>query len=391
VQGKGWASIVAWPSAAGGLLPGGKTAATAPGEVKAGPAGDRFEAGKVGTKAFQPATNLRYECTIHTFDMTDPATGKRYHVLLDLVRTDKNPQWGLDEARDALRAKVWDAETGEVVAEKLVGAPRASFAQDTGGTMSVLDANNRMSFQSERLSQPNDLRFDFHVDLGDNPPTQQLADLLKQSVLAQMPTLTAEQQEQAISKFPLQLLVSDYPASRHTGTMSLITKDGEALNLVADASPSSFSHHYGNSVPSYLFVASMPKDTGERLIAVIADIGVDLDPNKVGPETTIPSGYFIRTLKDGTQQFGPLIAKASETGENTFVFGQGVFGEEVEVTFNSDVKTGQVDLTKTDTRIGLGKARLTHKLLGHTISAGEELPVIVDVGGGYLSKAGITK
>jgi hypothetical protein len=282
--------------------------------------GDAFVAGteSVQKAGFQPASGLRYECSIHTFTMTDESTGKRYHIMLDLIRSDANPQWGVPEDRSALRAKVWDAETGELVAHQLVNKPRGEFGMKVG-KMHLLDAEQRIAFEPPggEVKNPNDLRFDFDIDVEKSSPVQLGSQLMEGFIAQHAAGLTGEAREQFLKGFPPELLGVDYPVAHHTGSMDLVTKDGEPLHLTADATPSSFSYHYGNAVLPCVFVTTFPNEKGERFLGVIADVGLDLDPSKVGPEVRVPFGYFIRTDAQGrsTPGLGGAGARSLPDGE----------------------------------------------------------------------------
>lgn len=337
----------------------------------------------VSAVSFTPATRSRYECTIHSFEMKD-AGGKRYQVLLDLIRADKNPQWGVGEDRYGLRAKVWDAETGELVAEKLVEKPREQFEREEG-KLHILDGDGKMSFQSSGLD------FDFQVRPEKGSAIQGGADLLRDQVQAVLGALGPKEREKVLDRFPFQLLVSDYPKARASGSLTLKTQSGDTLSLTATDTPSTFSHHYGNTVPPYTYLATVPQPGKSRFVAVLADLGVDLDPGKVGPELQVPFGYYIQTDPAGRSRYGLLQYSVEQQRENGFRIGSNLFGKSVEVTFSPDVKDGRVSLTNLPTTIGRGMGRLVTRAFGLEVGATEELPMVVDVGGPLIGQAGVDR
>ncbi|HYV48903.1 MAG TPA: hypothetical protein VFA20_28785 [Myxococcaceae bacterium] len=336
---------------------------------------------------FTPATSAPYECTIHTLQMKG-SDGRTYNVVLDLIRSDENPLWGVSQDRTALRAVVSDAATGEVVASRFVDAPREEF-QEKVGDLGIMDGQGGISF----AAADGQMAFDLGVKIEPSTLVQTAGDTLKEQVEKAVSKLPPDQRRQVMERFPLQLLVTDYPKTRHTGTMTVqVPGRGEPLTLTADDTPSTVSHHFGNSLTDYVFLASVPKEHEPSFIAVVTREQVDLDPSKPGGEASIPFGYLIRTDAQGRSTFSFLTPDADRGGRpGEFDLGSDLLGTAIDVKVKHEA--GQVVLNDghLPTRTGFGEATIEDSRLLSELGLGKEQhfsDVVVDITGRFLDETG---
>ena len=340
-----------------------------------------------GAVRFQPAKSAPYECTIHTLQMKGD-DGRAYNVVLDLIRSDQNQLWGVSQDRTALRAVVSDAATGEVVASKFVDAPRAEF-KDKVGDLGIMDGQGDISFASA------DGEMDFKLGVQIEPSTlvQRAGDTLKTQVEAAISKLPPEQQRKVMERFPLQLLVTDYPKTRHTGTMEITVPGRDRpLTLTADSTPSTVSHHFGNSLTDYVFLASVPKQGEPSFIAVVTREQVDLDPTKPGGELSFPFGYLIRTDAEGNSRFSLLTVDADKGGRpGEFDIGADFLGTAIDVKVKHEAGSVVLNDGQLPSRTAFGEATIKDSKLLSALGLGKEQhfsDVVVDITGRYLKETG---
>lgn len=294
---------------------------------------------------FTPASELQYECTIHTFEVRGD-DGHDYKVLLDLIRSDKNPPWNVMYDHLALRAAVVDAQ-GQVIASIFKESLRTEFAS-TIGSMQIMDAAGHIAFVSNRGPDgkmiDGHLDFDLHVDIVSSGQMQSIADGIKSLVkrhLGENRNTTNGELQRALA---LQLLVTDYPHTRHTGTI-IVKRQGFDTPLVlrANHTRSTMSHHYGNSLTEYVFLASVPREGAPNFIAVITREALKLFESKLIPKVVIPIGYLLRTDAAGHTSASLLRAKTDhEEKPGSFNIGTDFLGIGIEVRIQQEV--GQVCL-----------------------------------------------
>jgi len=329
---------------------------------------------------FQPATSAPYECTIHTLQMKG-SDGRAYNVVLDLIRSDQNALWGISQDRTALRAVVSDAVTGEVVASRFVDAPRQEFKEKVGD-LGIMDGRGEIRF----ASADGQMAFDLNAKIEPSTLVQAAGDTLKEQVEKAVSKLPPDQQKQVMERFPLQLLVTDYPKTRHTGSMTVqVPGRDEPLTLTANDTPSTISHHFGNSLTDYVFLASVPKEHEPSFIAVVTR-------EKVGDLASFPFGYLIRTDADGRSRFSlftPDADKGRRPGE--FDLGSDFLGSAIDVKVKHEA--GQVVLNDghLPSRTAFGEATIEDSRLLSELGLGKEehfSDVVVDITGGFLDKTG---
>lgn len=336
---------------------------------------------------FQPATSAPYECTIHTLQMKGN-DGRTYNVVLDLIRSDENKLWSVSQDRTALRAVVSDAATGEVVASKFVDAPRQEF-QEKVGDLGIMDGQGDIRF----ASADGQMAFDLDAKIEPSTLVQKAGDTLKEQVEKAVSKLPPDQQKQVMEHFPLQLLVTDYPKTRHTGTMTVqVPGRDEPLTLTANDTPSTISHHFGNSLTDYVFLASVPKENEPSFIAVVTREQVDLDPSKPGGEASFPFGYLIRTDAQGNSTFSfftPDADKGSRPGE--FDIGSDFLGSAIDVKVKHEAGSVVLNDGQLPTRTAFGEATIKDSELLSKLGLGKEQhfsDVVVDVTGSFLKETG---
>jgi hypothetical protein len=277
---------------------------------------------------FVPASDRPYECTIHTLRMTDDA-GDAYDVVLDLIRSNANPEWGVTESRLALRAAVVELRTKSVIASRFVEAPAAGFE------LQIMDASGHIGFSSP------DLSFDLTAVIHPSTIVQSGTERLKNSGFS-----------------TIELLVTDYPKTEHTGTLTLPDRV-----LRASATPSTLSHHYGNRLVDYVFMASVRVPNEPSFIAVVARDSIEQAIN-------VHVGYVIHTDGDGDSHVSLMLPDA-EAGE----LGSSLLGKHI--TAGLDIELGALALN--------GGALPSKTALGHaTLGAIDYPEVIIDVTGAYL-------
>jgi hypothetical protein len=336
---------------------------------------------------FQPATHLPYECTIHTLQMQGDH-GRAYHVMLDLIRGDKNPSWNISTDRTALRAMVLDAETGRVVAAKFVEEPRAEFVRNHG-QLDIMDESGRIQFRS---ASETDGAIDFALQAAILPSTlvQDVSDSLKAALEKALASLSSGQQALLRDALVLQLGVTDYPRTLHTGTLTVKRQGGQPLTLTARDTPSTFSHHYGNSLTEYVFLASVPQAGEPSFIAVVARELIDLDKSKPGGEFALPAGYLIRTDAQVESSFALLAPSAEKKGSDELNLGSALLGSKLEVQTRVDV--GQVLLNDGQllAKTGFGSVSISSEYLLEQIGLAEPVSfpnVVIDVTGRFVEQA----
>ena len=208
---------------------------------------------------FVPASALPYECTIHTLRMSGN-DGRNYDVVLDLIRADRNPAWGPESDRTALRAAVSDTESGAVVASTFVETARERFAVEVG-TLSAMNETGRIAFRSSRRTSagpaPGALDFELTAVVFASTLVQTGADLLKAAFERWLASAAPDRRTQLEGAFALKLAVTDYPKTEHTGEVRVGLSSGATLVLRADAAASTLSHHYGNRLTDYVFMSSV--------------------------------------------------------------------------------------------------------------------------------------
>jgi hypothetical protein len=335
---------------------------------------------------FVPATHLPYECTIHTLQMQGD-DGRAYHVMLDLIRGDRNPDWNVRTDRSALRAMVLDAETDRVVAAKFVDEPRAEFARKQG-QLDIMDESGRIQFRSASETEG---AIDFALQATILPSTlvQDVSDSLKAVLEKALASRSSEQQARLRDALVLQLGVTDYPRTLHTGTLTVKQQGGQSLTLTARGTPSTLSHHYGNSLAEYVFLASVPRAGQPSFIAVVARDLIDLDKSKPGGELTLPVGYLIRTDAQGKSSFALLAPSAKKETSDEFNLGSALLGSKLEV--QTRVEVGQVLLNDGQllARTGFGSVSISSAYLLEQIGLAEPVSfpdVVIDVTGRFVER-----
>ena len=336
---------------------------------------------------FLPATHLPYECTIHTLQMQGD-DGRAYHVMLDLIRGDKNPSWNISTDRTALRAMVLDAETGRVVAAKFVDEPKAEFVRNHG-QLDIMDESGRIQFCS---ASETDGAIDFALQAAILPSTlvQDVSDSLKAALEKAIASLSSEHQALLRDALVLQLGVTDYPRTLHTGTLTVKRQGGQPLTLTARDTPSTLSHHYGNSLAEYVFLASVPRAGEPSFIAVVARDLIDLDKSKPGGELALPVGYLIRTDAQGESSFALLAPSAEKKDSDEFNLGSALVGSKLEV--QTRVEVGQVLLNDGQllAKTGFGSVSISSEYLLEQIGLAEPVSfpnVVIDVTGRFVEQA----
>lgn len=335
---------------------------------------------------------MNYECTIHTLRLHGD-DGASYRVVLDLIRSNKNPSWGVDEDRLALRAAVLDS-SGQAIGSVFVDTPKSNF-EPTVGRMLSLGEQRNISFVAARAPDGSmidgTLDFDLHVDILQSGFVQTFADKVKASLERALDNVGPSAQSKA--PLPLQLLVTDYPHTRHTGTVAVkLPGKDEPLVLKADATRSTMSHHYGNALTEYVFLASVPQEQAPNFIAVITKEGLDLFKHHQGPEVEIPVGYILRTNEDGHASFHLLHVNAEQGNQKGF-FEVGSHFWGVSLNIQSKNEAGSVLLNggRLPARTTFGSATI------HSVSVLSELglsrgetfeDVLIDVTGYFLHETG---
>lgn len=344
--------------------------------------------------AFSPASDLKYECTIHTLALAGD-DGRPYRAVLDLIRSDQNPKWGITEDRLALRAAVLNSE-GAVIGSSFVDAPKDRFPLDAG-QMKIMDAHGHISFVSARgpdgCMLDGRLDFDMRAEILPGGPVQSFADELKAFLEKSIDGLPGPAQEAARDLFSLQLFVTDYPRTQHSGTIS-VKRPGieQPLVLQAQNTRSTLSHHYGNSLTEYVFMASVPREGAPSFIAVITQEGIDLNPNKVGPEVHLPVGYLLRTDVDGHTSFSLLRVDADKgRKKGVFNLGSDFLGISLDVDTRHEAGSVALNEGKLPTRTAFGRVTIqNHAILGALgLTKGETFEdVVIDVTGRFLVETG---
>lgn len=345
---------------------------------------------------FVPATQQRYECTIHTLQMKG-SDGKSYNVVMDLIRYDANPNWGIGEDRQALRVGISDASSGAVVASKFVDLPKADF-QSQVGTLRYLNGLGIMSFTSVRgafgLLKDGDFDFTFNVLFRSSGALQQGSGLIGFALQQYLSQLSPAEQTAAKDQSRFQLLVTDYPQTQHSGVL-LVKFPGKLLPtvLTATLTPSTVSHHYGNALTEYVFLASVPTANQPQFIAVVTKAGLNTDLTQVGAERHIPVGYLLYTDASGKSTpslLFPDVGPGKATGE--FRVGAPFLGTSINVRPQS--KFGSVTLNDgtLPTRTYIGSAQLAPSVLLSKLGINHATPfnaVVIDVTGKYIVESGV--
>jgi hypothetical protein len=359
---------------------------------------------------FVPAAHMPYECTIHTLSMRGDDDGRRYDVVLDLIRSDRNPAWGLGTDRTALRAAVVDAEARRVVASTFVEGPRADFARDVG-ELHIMDSSGRIGFRAAHADSPGVLELDLVATLWWSTLVQTGTDFLKAALERGMAGLSPARQEVLRGALALQLAVSDYPKTEHTGTLSFVPRAGERPRMLrAERTLSTLSHHYGNALTDYVFLASVPAVGRPSFIAVVTRDTIDLDSGAPGGELGFPVGYLIHTAADGKSAFSLLHPEAlardedrsgagaseddRDRGGGGFEIGGGgllggLFGAHLEV--HDAIEVGRLLLNdgRLPSRTGFAAVTLSRPRLLQALGLAAPVvfpEVVVDVTGAFLAR-----
>lgn len=344
--------------------------------------------------AFTPASELQYECTIHTLEVRGD-DGHDYKIVLDLIRSDKNPQWNVLYDHLALRAAVVDAQ-GQVIASIFKESSRGEFASKIG-RMHIMNAEGHIAFVSTRGPDGNmldgHLDFDLRVDIVPSGKIQSFADELKSIVKKYIGDGHATKHEELQRALALQLLVTDYSHTRHTGTI-VVKRQGidEPLILRANNTRSTMSHHYGNSLTEYVFLASVPREGMPNFIAVITREAIKLSESKLIPQMVFPVGYLLRTDAAGHTSFSFLRAKTDRKEKPGFFdVGMDFLGIGLEVRVHQEVGSVCLNDDQLPARTAFGTVTIHDHPLGKGFITSHDAHfanVIIDITGQFLDETG---
>lgn len=336
------------------------------------------------TKTFTPARHLSYERTLHTFSMRGDDE-RLYYVFLGLSRTDRNEVWGIEIDRRTLRCAVVDAETGMLVASKFRDEPVEVFEQDVG-RMQLMDEQGRIAFEAP------DLSFDIGVELKESSLLQKAEEAILEAYEEHLQRIDEEKRDEVRRALKLELLMTDYPRTEHTGTLSVQVDYREMpLVLTADRAAGTVSHHYGNCLSEYVFVASVPMAGKPSFIALIMRDGIDLETAKIGPEVHLPIGYLIRTDEEGVSKLSPLAVDADKLGPERFDIGSNFFGKTLDIEVKNELGTANLNDGKLPARTLFGRVTIQSQAwLGALGFGRDELysAAMIDISGHFLVETG---
>jgi hypothetical protein len=316
-----------------------------------------------------------------------------YDVVLDLIRADENPAWGTTIHLTALRAAVVDTQTKRLVASRFVETPRARFSAEVG-SLHAMDGAGRIAFRSTLRDGdrpgPGELDFDLTALLRPSTIVQAGTDLLKSAVERWLGSLPPERRAEAKRALFVELAVTDYPVTEHTGTVTVGLEGGAELVLTADSAPSTVSHHYGNRLTDYVFMASVRQPGEPSLIAVVARDSLGTGAQGEG-RLNIHVGYSIYTDASGRSSFALMVPSATATEPGELEIGGSLLGDHLEAHATTELGAVVLNQGRLPSKTALGVVkRLHHPLLvalglGH---AEQAFPaVIIDVTGSYLPLA----
>ncbi len=334
--------------------------------------------------SFIPAGHLSYERTLHTLAMHGDDE-RLYYLFLGLGRTDTNEAWGISEDRRTLRCAIVDAETGMLVASKFRDEPRLVFEREVG-QMQLMDEQGRIAFVSE------DLKFDLGVEIRESTLLQKAEEAILTAYEEHLKRIDADKRDELQKALMLELLMTDYPRTEHTGTVSVrVDYRDTPLVLHTERTPSTVSHHYGNCLSEYVFVASVPMAEKPSFIALIMREGIDLEQATLGPEIHLPIGYLIRTDEDGKSKLSPLVVDADRLGPERFDIGSNFFGKTLDIEVKNELGSSSLNDGKLPTRSLFGHVTIhSQAWLGALGLAKDERynAAMIDISGHFLVETG---